>query len=198
MTGLPHMSCPACRVSGGMELFIAHDGAKAAFSALAALAPGDAGLLTRAAARYVALFAPEKQLLRWDRLAALLLELRTLIEPGRIERKGRLWAAPVSAWIAAMQTVVDRPPSRLPLTSHGYLLEIIASNADRAEARTEARAEDQKRIDSAARGAEAPAEAPRAAPGNLARHMPDAVRSQLSQYRRGASRPLTTGDDHEP
>ena len=65
----------------------------------------------------------------------------------RIERHSRIWAAPQPVWIAALDEIIarrDEGKLTLPLKSHGYLLEIIAGQANKAEGKAEAEAEDRR------------------------------------------------------
>lgn len=91
---------------------------------------------------YVQLFKPAKQALSLARLSKLLEEMVVMIKQGTIERNGRLWAAPQAYWQQAIQTMLaSRDKLTLPLKSHGYLFEIIAGYANKAEAKAETKAE---------------------------------------------------------
>ncbi len=88
--------------------------------------------------RYVGLFRPRKHALSWPRAAKLLTELQNLIEGAVIERNGQIWGAPVDYWKRGLDEVLARTAAlRLPLTGHGYLLEIIAGIAQQAAAKAE-------------------------------------------------------------
>jgi len=81
---------------------------------------------------YLALFRPHSgRGLMWAKACRLLVELNSLVSADRIGWE-RLPARPNSAvaWSRAMETVVERPPKRLPLTSHGYLRRIAYEIAD--------------------------------------------------------------------
>lgn len=132
------LTCAACGALSSLDVLIAHQGAReAVLAALRLPAPlGDVLI------QYCALFRPEKRQLSFDRLARLLNELLPMISSAKVERNGRLWAAPLDAWRAALdEMIAKRDKLTLPLKSHGYLLEIIAAAANRSEAATEAKRE---------------------------------------------------------
>lgn len=84
--------------------------------------------------RYLMLFAPARRRLSWARLGRLLAPLADAIGRGDFTRDGKRYSAPLDAWVRAMTALVDAPPAtlRLPLKSHGYLLEMLAAPAARA------------------------------------------------------------------
>lgn len=90
--------------------------------------------------RYLGLFRPNSRVLSWDRAARLLGELQVAISSARVERKGRAWAAPLAVWQAALDECLDkRSTLTLPLKTHGYLFEIVAGMASKAEGAQEIR-----------------------------------------------------------
>ena len=116
--------CLNCGASGSIELFIAHEDARALVAAVAAMSDE----LTAAALRYVGLFRPAKKDLAWDRAAKLLGELVPMIQAGEITRNRQTYPAPREAWIWAFQRALEaRSAGKLqtPLTTHGWLLENI-------------------------------------------------------------------------
>ncbi len=128
------LTCPACGALSSLDVLIGHAGAREAVLAALRLPAPLGDLLVQ----YVALFRPAQRQLSFDRLAALLGELQPMIEAGRIERGGRAWAAPLDAWRAALEDITaKRDKLTLPLKSHGYLLEIIAGQAGKADAAAE-------------------------------------------------------------
>lgn len=121
-----------------LDVLLGHEGAREAVMHALAL-PASLGPLL---VRYVALFRPAKRQLSFDRVARLLDELGKMIEAGSIERHSRTWPAPPDYWRMAIEEMLDRRDRlSLPLTSHGYLLEIIAGIGNRAEARVETKRE---------------------------------------------------------
>lgn len=89
--------------------------------------------------RYLGLFRSPSRALAWDRVGRLLRELLDPIKAGRVERNGRAWIAPMAAWEAALDDILDkRDKLQLPLRTHGYLFEIVAGIAAKSEGRREA------------------------------------------------------------
>ena len=135
MTGLPAVTCPACQTELALEALLGTDDARGVVELLARL-PGPPPL-RKALLRYVGLFAPASQRLRWGRVERLLAEVAAMLEAGRIERNGRAWPAPLDYWQEGLDVVLANAQLRRPLKSHGYLLEVIAGLADRHEAAQE-------------------------------------------------------------
>jgi len=85
--------------------------------------------LGKAAIRYIGLFRPAKSQLSWARTAKLLNELLPMIKAQEAARDGVCFPAPTEAWIHGFNETVnarDQGRLKLPLKSHGYLLEIIS------------------------------------------------------------------------
>ncbi|HFC8512213.1 TPA: hypothetical protein ACFP31_001117 [Neisseria subflava] len=83
----------------------------------------------KAAIRYVGLFRPAKSQLSWARTAKLLKELLPMIKAQEAARDGVCFPAPAEAWIHGFNETVnarDQGRLKLPLKSHGYLLEIVS------------------------------------------------------------------------
>ena len=98
---------------------------------------------------YVQLFKPAKQAISMVRLAKLLDEMVGMIKQGQITRNGNAYAAPQAYWQQAIEHMLqNRANLSLPLKSHGYLLEIIASYSTKAAAQAEAKAEQHKQQNS--------------------------------------------------
>ena len=69
-----------------------------------------------------------------------------MIREARVRRNGTTYAVPIDAWAAALSMLADRPKNlTLPLKSHGYLLEILANQAEKTAAADERAVEDRKR-----------------------------------------------------
>lgn len=143
MSGLPNITCPACLTEYGLEVALGQDDARGVVRELARC-PADAAT-RKALLRYCALHAPARQRLRWGRVEAMLAEINAWMETARIERGGRVWAAPPSAYLAAIEAIEAKPDLRRPLKGHGLLLEILSSASDRAEAQAERGRETQAR-----------------------------------------------------
>ena len=83
----------------------------------------------KAAVRYVGLFRPAKSQLSWSRTAKLLNELLPMMKAQTAERDGVAFPAPAEAWLHGFNETVnarDQGRLKLPLKSHGYLLEIVS------------------------------------------------------------------------
>ena len=83
----------------------------------------------KAAIRYVGLFRPAKSQLSWSRTAKLLNELMPMIKAQEAVRDGVSSPAPAEAWLHGFNETVnarDQGRLKLPLKSHGYLLEIVS------------------------------------------------------------------------
>ncbi|WP_282822734.1 hypothetical protein [Neisseria subflava] len=83
----------------------------------------------KAAIRYIGLFRPAKSQLSWARTAKLLNELLPMIKAQEAARDGVCFPAPTEAWIHGFNETVnarDQGRLKLPLKSHGYLLEIVS------------------------------------------------------------------------
>jgi len=147
MSHLPTFDCPVCRNALTWDVVFAHQGVRDAMLALVN-AHSEGRKLLRPLLSYVTLFAPAKTALRYERVASLSNELVEMIRPATIERAGRTWAAPVDYWRQGMEEVVNRAHGtsglRLPLTSHGYLLEVVMGYANKSEAAAETVSEKQR------------------------------------------------------
>lgn len=129
-------SCPACNAEYTLDVLLAQSSAREAMLHALAL-PAPLGKLLIA---YMGCFRPPKRQLSWDRVAAILGELRGPIEAAQIERNGRAWSAPLAYWQQALETVLlarDNGKLTLPLKSHGYLFEVIAAMANKGETKAE-------------------------------------------------------------
>lgn len=136
------LTCLACGAVSSLDALLGHDAARTALVRALEQTPVGKRLI-----RYVALFRPGSRALSWERTASLLTELLDMVEAARIERHSRIWAAPQPVWIAALDEILarrDEGKLTLPLKSHGYLLEIIAGQANKAEGKAEADAEDRR------------------------------------------------------
>lgn len=136
------LTCPCCFARFSIEAALTDDAARKAVAAALKL-PAPLGDLIL---RYLAFFRPSKRALSWDRAAKLLNELVEPIQAARVERHGRAWPAPIEYWREALEQMLDRRDKlQLPLKSHGYLFEIVAGLASKAEGRAETATEQQKR-----------------------------------------------------
>lgn len=134
--------CPSCHATHSAEAWSSDADARMALLVAAEL-PSELGAV---AIRYLGLFRPASRGLAWSRVRKLLDELATMIKAGSIRRSGRDWPAPPAAFRAAMQRMLDkRDDLDLPLDGHGYLLSILAGEANKAEAKAERSTEESRR-----------------------------------------------------
>lgn len=118
------LRCPCCGASMSLDALIAHDDARAALTALAAL--GDD--LTRITLKYLGLFRPEKSELSFARVGKLVDDLLPDIRRGSIRRHGSEHPAPRAAWLWALQEVIGaRARLELPLRNHAYLYQVLTA-----------------------------------------------------------------------
>jgi hypothetical protein len=146
--------CPSCHAEHALEALLVREAeARAVVQLLERGLPFGA-----LAMRYIALFRPAKRRLGLERMAALVEELLPDLQRGAIARKGRDWPMSDERWRAGLEAVLaarDKGTLTLPLTSHGYLYEVLCALADKAEARAEAETEADRRNRRTA-GAQAP------------------------------------------
>jgi len=143
---LPTVTCPNCRVSASLDVFLSEDSVRDALNAVIAAHPAGETLI-KPMLRYVGLFAPAKSRMAYSRLAALIGEITPAMRAAAIERNGRTWPAPMAYWQAAFEAVLNAAHQgsvSLPLKSHGYLLEVIARMSSKEEARVETKREQQR------------------------------------------------------
>lgn len=117
------VKCSACGAIHSLDALVANEAASQALNA-ALLINGELG---RVLIGYLGLFRPAKSSLTFERVATILNELSPMIISGKIQRDGREFSAPPEAWIYGInQMLASRQTLKLPMKSHGYLLEIIA------------------------------------------------------------------------
>lgn len=137
------VQCPYCGkdvdVIQGMELLAGNE--------WTALIQGLPNALIGVLLRYLELFKPLKQELRWSRRLNLTQELMPMIKAAQVKRHGVVYAAPLAVWEAEMLKLVAQRPETvvLPLKSNGYLISMIAGKAEAKAAQQEAKTEQQRR-----------------------------------------------------
>lgn len=160
--------CPCCQTDFPLEAGINDVDARAAVQRALTLTPIGKALLG-----YVQLFKPEKRSLSWAKAVKILDQLIPMILDGKIEYKGRVWAAPQSHWENAIQQMLDtRETLRLPLDKHNYLFAIISGYADKSEKKQEAQTEARKQGGLSQRHREQP----------KTKGMPGEIKEQLNQF----------------
>jgi hypothetical protein len=83
---------------------------------------------------YIKLFKPSKQVLRWGRVIKIARELEPMIKEGYVLRNGSRFPVSTSMWEAAFNEMVGKNSLTLPLANHGYLLEMLAKQANKVAA----------------------------------------------------------------
>ncbi|UOO82782.1 hypothetical protein LVJ83_04770 [Uruburuella testudinis] len=119
------VKCPACGASMSLDALIGHDEARAVLVELS----GISDELVRGCLKYLGLFRPSEKDLTFARVAKLLGGLRPLMQAGQISRNRQSYPAPREAWLWAFEQVLAARDAgklnRLPLTTHGFLLETL-------------------------------------------------------------------------
>lgn len=152
--------CPCCYAMVSLDALVGDDDARALIAQVAELPP----VVGRAFVRYLGLFRHASRAVSWSKLRRLTAELVPQIREEKVARDGRTLPAPHLIWAEAMEELVERrgrPGFRLPLSTHGYLLEIVVAKAEplaEAEARAveKARIAQEERLRRGARPVEAP------------------------------------------
>ena len=120
--------CPSCGAICSAEGFL-----NDALARQCLLIVGELPLeVSRRCLNYLALFRTASgRGLPWSKALRLLAELSACVKQGHIQWERNV-ARPNSAvaWGRALEVVIERPPQRLPLTSHGYLRKIAYGFAD--------------------------------------------------------------------
>ena len=143
---LPQVSCPNCRAVMSLDILLAEDAPRDALNAILDVHPAGDSFI-KPLLRYVGLFAPAKSQMSHSRIATLVNELAPMIREARIERNGRTYSCPMDYWRQGFDHMLaqrDQGRLTLPLKSHGYLFEVLAGIADKAEARAETHTERQR------------------------------------------------------
>ena len=120
-----NIKCPNCGAVHSLDTLINDAEASAVLKAVLEMDVE----LGKAAIRYIGLFRPAKSQLSWARTAKLLNELLPMIKAQEAARDGVCFPAPTEAWIHGFNETVnarDQGRLKLPLKSHGYLLEIVS------------------------------------------------------------------------
>lgn len=131
--------CPACGATCSLDALLGHGDASQAFVASLNMT----GDLAKPLIKYLAMFRSENRDLTFERTAKLLTEISDDILAAQISRNRVNYPAPKSAWIWAINTMLERRDQgklQLPLKNHGYLYEVISSfKPENAPAPTERR-----------------------------------------------------------
>ncbi len=128
------IQCPYCGkdvdVIQGMEMLAGNE--------WTALLQGLPNSMIGVLLRYLELFKPAKQDLRWSRRLSLSQEIVPMMKAAQVKRKGIVYAAPMPAWEGEMLKLVARPDwMTLPLKGNGLLIKILADKGEQQAAQTE-------------------------------------------------------------
>ena len=95
---------------------------------------------------YLSLFRSPGRSLQWKKVLRLLSELKALASGSFVQWEKRV-ARPNStdAWDMAMERIIENPPKRLPLKSHGYLRAIAYDIADEMDRKIEVKKNKEER-----------------------------------------------------
>lgn len=136
MTALT-LVCPVCATPFPVEAGLQDATARQALKAAISLWPP---ALATPLFGYLALHRPDKQALRWPKLARLLDELVTLVSAGTVTRHRETRPADRDAWGAGLAEVLKLAAAgslTLPLQGHGLLTEIVHRQAGQRQAQTQ-------------------------------------------------------------
>ena len=95
---------------------------------------------------YLSLFRPPGRSLQWKKVLRLLSELKELATLPHVQWERKV-ARPNSAhaWGMAMERMIEHPPKRLPLKSHGYLRSVAYEIADEMDKKAEVKKNQKER-----------------------------------------------------
>lgn len=187
------LQCPACSAEMDLDVLLSHDEGRHVLAQL--IAKGTQ--LGPWTLRYIGLFRPEKRALAMSRTLKLLGELWPDMDRQAVTRKGRDWDAPPAVWQQAFELVLsarDRGTLTLPLSSHGYLYEVIVGLAEKLEAQHERQIEHDRKHRPTAAAAAAVAQDQPAAPVEpqepVRKPAPKALADKLNQFKLGVRQPV--------
>lgn len=132
-----NVSCPVCGSAYPLEAGLNDADARRFAALMGELQPPVARLMMR----YLELFKPQKQGLRWSRRLSIAGEIVPAINAAQVTRDGVTHAAPQELWVAGLDKVLAKTDLVLPLSGNGLLLKIVAGLAAAGEVRGERDAE---------------------------------------------------------
>ncbi|MDZ7831650.1 MAG: hypothetical protein U5L07_07845 [Desulfobacterales bacterium] len=129
------LTCPACGAVASAEAWQADANARQALKIISELPGG----VARNFLGYLALFRPAGgRGLSWKKALRLAGELAVLVGESHIAHdKKPARKNHAEAWARAMERVIETPPRRLPLKSHGYLKAVAYEIADEMDKQAE-------------------------------------------------------------
>ena len=129
---LMRVVCPSCDAVHELGSIVNGTDARQFVALLAELPAG----VLRPALRYLQLFRSPGRATSWSRGLRILGDLLPMMKDGVVRRDGVAMDASAELWAEAMHDLAERKWARLPLTSNGYLLEVVMTNAQRAQVTT--------------------------------------------------------------
>ena len=137
-----YLSCPECAAQFDLVQAMEDADARHLMNLIKDIQP----LVIRPYFRYLKLFKPQKQGLRWSKMLTLTKELAPMIKEAQIKHNHATYVVPPTAWAEVMNDLVDNPPAtlKLPLKGHGFLLSILSANAEKVAAKAERKTEEHK------------------------------------------------------
>lgn len=129
---LMRVVCPSCDAVHELGSIVNGTDARQ-FVALLAELPAGVG---KPALRYLQLFRSPGRATSWSRGLRILGELLPMMKDGVVRRDGVAMDASAELWAEALQDLAERKWARRPLTSNGYLLEVVMTNAQRVQVTT--------------------------------------------------------------
>lgn len=135
------IGCPVCGAQYDLDGALNDIDSKKFVALIADMQPS----LARALIRYLGLWRPLKRGLRWPKMLKEARELAPMMAAEQMIHKRHTYAVPVKMWVTVMNEMAERPDNlTLPLTHHHYLLQVLANQAEKVEAKVEAIAEKKK------------------------------------------------------
>ena len=133
------LTCPSCQAQHGADAYL--DEARDVLVLIASVPYGLAPLVLR----YLGLFRPGKQVLRWAKAADILVELIGVMEKCELQFNRSTYAIPPEVWRPAFEDMLDRRAKLGKLDSHGYLWAVLISKAADIDAQAEREREANRR-----------------------------------------------------
>jgi hypothetical protein len=145
------LHCPSCGAAFSVDVALSDAQARQAV-AKALEAPAGLGKPLLA---YFRLFEPASRRMSWSKFLRLLDELLPMLSAEQVTRDGNTRDCAHATWAQALQHMVEqRARLSLPLSTHGYLLEVASGLAERAGAAAERETEAQRKKRKAAEHAQ--------------------------------------------
>lgn len=137
------VACPCCAAEYDLDVAINEANARRFVALLREFPAGFIGPLVQ----YLRLHKPKKTALTWTKMLKVARELQPMVAGARVARNGSTWVAPLELWVSCTEGLVNNQPGdlRLPLKGNGYLVAIVAAQAEKAAAAAETAREKERR-----------------------------------------------------